>query len=91
MLDFGTLCPGLAGAQPFLVTNALASPVHVALDVAAVEGLSCAGPASQVVPPGGSAKFELTLRCHDVQSLRGRVAYVVNGCHLLVRPGLLLL
>lgn len=71
-----------------MVTNPLSSPVHVVLNPS-VEGLTCRGPCSQVVPAGGSAKFLLQLHCHDTQHLKEHIQCVVNGCHFQVReqPG----
>lgn len=83
-LDFGKLSPASPGQQYFLVTNPLASPIHVVLNLSAIEGLSCSGPCSQVVPAGGTAKFAVQLHCHDTQHLKEHTQYVINGCHFQV-------
>lgn len=86
-LDFGKLSPAAPGQQPFLVTNPLAAPIHVVLNLATVEGLSCCGPCSQVVPAGGTAKFAVVLHSDEPQHLKETIQYVVNGCHFLVGAG----
>jgi hypothetical protein len=87
-LDFGKLSPASPGQQPFLITNPLASPIHVVVNVSAIEGLSCAGPCSQVVPPGATAKFVLQLHCHDTQHLKEHIQYIINGVHFQVSSNL---
>lgn len=83
-LDFGKLSPASPGQQHFLVTNPLATPIHIVLNMSAIEGLSCSGPCSQVVPAGGTAKFVVQLHCHDTLKLKEQIQYVVNGCHFWV-------
>jgi hypothetical protein len=84
-LDFGKLSPASPGQQPFLVTNPLPGPIHVVLNLSAIEGLSCVGPCSQVIPGGGTAKFVVQLHCHDTQHLKDNIQYVINSCHFQVR------
>lgn len=56
--------------------------IHVVLDTSSVEGLSCSGPASQVIPPGSMGKFQLVLRSHVVQPVSEQIQYCINGCHI---------
>ncbi|KAF8055917.1 CFAP47 [Scenedesmus sp. PABB004] len=82
-LSFGKVSPALPATEALVVSNGLAAAIHVALDLSALDGLlSVAGPAAQVVPAGGAAKFELVLRCHDVQQVRERLEYCINGVHM---------
>lgn len=83
-LDFAKLSSAAPGQQHFLVTNPLTSPVHVVLNLSTVEGLSCVGPCSQVVPAGSSAKFLMQLHCHDTRHVEENIQYVINGCHFQV-------
>jgi hypothetical protein len=83
-LDFGKLSPASPGQQCLLVTNPLAAPIHIVLNLSAIEGLSCNGPCSQVVPAGGTAKFVVQLHCHDTQHLKEHIQYVINGCQFQV-------
>ena len=36
----------------------------------------------QVIPPGGTAKFTVTLAASTVQHYQQMVEYFVNGCHI---------
>lgn len=83
-LDFGKVSPAQPAVQHFVVTNHLNTAVHVVLDLGVLEGLSCSGPASQVIPAGNTAKFALALQCHDVQVLKEKIKYCINGCHMQV-------
>lgn len=67
------------------MTNPLPGPIHVVLNLSAIEGLSCVGPCSQVIPGGGTAKFLVQLHCHDTQHLKDNIQYVINSCHFQVR------
>jgi hypothetical protein len=84
-IDFGKASPALPSSQHFVVTNHLNTAIHVVLDLCGVEGLSCSIPAAQVIPAGGTAKFQLALHCHDVQVLKEKIQYCINGCHMQVR------
>lgn len=81
-LDFGKISPALPATQHFVVKNTLNNAVHVVLDTSSLEELSCTSPASQVIPAGATAKFQLSLRCHDVQLLKEKIQYCINGCHI---------
>eukprot|EP00775_Hariotina_reticulata_P012144 gene12144-12282_t len=80
-LDFCKVSPALPALAWWVVTNTLATAIHVVLDLQSVQELTCSTP-SQVIPPGATAKFELVLRCQDVQQLKERVQYCINGCSM---------
>ncbi|KAF6261116.1 hypothetical protein COO60DRAFT_1637017 [Scenedesmus sp. NREL 46B-D3] len=81
-IDFGKASPALPSSQCFVVTNHLSTAIHVVLDLCGFEGLSCSSPAAQVIPAGSTAKFQLALHCHEVQVLKERIQYCINGCHM---------
>lgn len=81
-LDFGKVSPAMPAIQHFVVTNPLSTAIHVVLDTSNLEELSCTSPASQVIPAGSTGKFQLSLRCHDVQLLKDKLQYCINGCHI---------
>lgn len=82
-LDFCKVSPALPALAWWVVTNTLVTAIHVVLDLQSVQELTCSTP-SQVIPPGASAKFELVLRCQDIQQLKERVQYCINGCSMQV-------
>jgi hypothetical protein len=82
-LDFGKVSPALPAMAWWVITNTLGTAIHVVLDLHNVQELTCSTP-SQVIPPGATAKFELVLRCQDIQQLKERVQYCINGSSMQV-------
>lgn len=80
-VDFGKVSTAQPAQSHFVITNTLHRPLHVALDLSRVPELAGSAPLAQVVPAGATAKFPLTLRCHDVRTIRERCEFCINGAH----------
>ncbi len=82
VLDFGRVTVKSTVVKSFSVINDLPANVLIECDFEAVE-LAKSFPASQVVPGGSVAGFDVVLNSDDVQSLKQNVMYKVNGVHAL--------
>lgn len=80
-LDFGRVSTASPAAASLVVTNDLASAVHVALDLSRVPELAGSSQLAQVVPVGGSGKFTLALRAHELRVIREACELCINGAH----------
>eukprot|EP00762_Andalucia_godoyi_P000316 ANDGO_03161.mRNA.1 hypothetical protein H310_00289 len=82
VLDFGTLSVYSKLTKSFSVLNHLSTSVLVSL-LSEREELSQSSPWSQVIPPNGTAGFDITL-CSDIaQTFQQTVYFTVNGHHRL--------
>lgn len=82
VIDFGRVTVKSTVVKSFSIINDLPANVLVEVDFDASE-LERSFPASQVVPGGANAGFDVVLCCQDVQTFRHTVAYKINGVHTL--------
>ena len=80
-VEFGKVSTAQPALSHFVVTNTLHRALHIALDLSRVPELAGSAPLEQVLPAGATGKFPLTLRCHDVRTIRERCEFCVNGAH----------
>lgn len=65
----------------FTVLNELCASCLVAIDFGTEPELLGSTPASQVIPPGSSAGFDIVFKSNEPVSFRRTVKYVLNGVH----------
>lgn len=80
LVDFGRVNVNSRSVRSFSVVNDLAQSILVAVAFDCDE-LRSSGPASQVLPPGAVAGFDVVLRPTKVQEFRHAVPYVINDTH----------
>jgi hypothetical protein len=82
IVSFGTVCVGSENVRSFSVSNNLAKPILVRLDVdSMVSEISTSQPPSQVIPPGQTATFDVLFTSSSAGLFRTNVGYIVNEAH----------
>ena len=83
VIDYGTICAAAKTRKVFAVTNNLAKPVHVRLNVEHLKDIEAEQPEGMVVPPGCHAGLGVFLCVPRVTAkYRELVTYSVNnGAH----------
>ena len=82
IVSFGTVCVGSENVCSFSVSNNLAKPILVRLDVdSMVSEISTSQPPSQVIPPGQTASFDVLFASSSAGVFRTDVGYIVNEAH----------
>ena len=81
MLDFGSICIQAEVSKCFAVSNDTAQSVLVSLDTASNAVLCRSKPEAQVIPPGGTAGFDITLYLDTPQEIDTRFSYTLNSQH----------
>lgn len=80
-IDFGTVSVFTSVARNFTVMNELRSICLVAVEALEEEELAQSTPASQVIPAGVSAGFDIIFCSNEPVSFRRTINYVINGLH----------
>lgn len=78
-LEFGDVSTNIPVSKSFAVSNDNRSPIIVSLSTN-LKFVSIA-PDTQVIRPGQTAGFDITVLATSVQEVRGPVTYEVNGLH----------
>ena len=82
IVSFGTVCVGSENSRTFSVANNLAKPILVRMDIdSMVSEISTHEPASQVIPPGLAASFEINFSSTSDGVFKAQVGYIVNESH----------
>ena len=81
LIDFGRITCLSMPVKTFAVTNELSQTLLVEVNAQEIEDLASSTPASQVVPAGVTAGFDVALTCANLGSLHRTVEYVINGKH----------
>lgn len=80
LIDYGKVCVQSVSKKSFAVTNEMDRSILVALSFES-EDLAASTPASQVIPPGAAAGFDLVFQSNQIKSFREVVTYTINGAH----------
>lgn len=64
-----------------VVTNTTHSYLHIVMDLRSIKDFKDSEHASQVIPPGATAKFPIRLMSSEVKGLLQTVEYCINGHH----------
>jgi len=80
-LEFGSICIQAEVSKCFAVSNDTAQSVLVGLDTHNNPLLCRSTPDSQVIPPGGTAGFDITLYLDTPQEIDTRFSYTLNMHH----------
>ncbi|GAX74871.1 hypothetical protein CEUSTIGMA_g2317.t1 [Chlamydomonas eustigma] len=83
VLDFGTVSVGSSVDRSVLFNNPLDTFLHVVFDVQNPPELKRSPSSSQVIPPGGKARFPLLFHAAEVRYINHRIEYCINSCHVL--------
>ena len=78
-IEFGTVSVFTQVTRCFTVINELRASILVALDLSEEPELK--QPPPQVIPPGGSAGFDVTFSSSQPQRFRRTITWTVNGAH----------
>jgi hypothetical protein len=80
VMDLGKVCVQSLATKSFCVSNGTNAPILVAIDTSSPL-LSQSGPASQVIPSGFIAGFDIKFLCDRVMQFKHTVTYTINGQH----------
>ena len=80
-LDFGSICIQAEVSKCFAVSNDTGQSLLVSLDTVTNPLLCRSKPESQVIPPGGTAGFDITLYLDTPQEIDTRFSYTLNSNH----------
>ena len=69
LIDYGKVCVQSVSKKSFAVTNEMDRSILVALSFES-EDLAASTPASQVIPPGAAAGFDLVFQSNQIKSFR---------------------
>jgi len=81
VMDFGVVSAMSSTTKYFAVTNELKKSIVINVKATMHEALKGSTPETQVVPPGGTAGFGITLCVPTVQTYEETVTYFINGIH----------
>lgn len=80
-MNFGRVTCLSAPVQTFAVTNTLSKALMVEVCTQGIRELASSSPTAQVVPPGMTAGFDISLVCSTLGSLQRTVEYIINTKH----------
>ena len=80
-IDYGSVCIQSPFSKNFTVSNSTMQSILVRIDTHGDKALERSTPASQVIPSGATAGFDITLYLESTTTLQTKFTYVINEHH----------
>lgn len=86
MMQFGPVCIQCNNSKSFTVSNGTMQNLIVRIDTHGHKALERSKPETQVIPPGATAGFDITLYIESPTHLEAKFTYIINEHHSFEVP-----